>query len=211
MTWEAYGSFVAFALLLIVVPGPDFVVTTRNTLVGGRGRGAWTAAGVATSNAVQGAAAAGGLGAVIARSEPLFAAIRWSGAAYLAYLGVQALRSAIAGRCPTPADDIGTGDSAAERRAGWQQGFLCNITNPKVLLFYLAVLPQFLEPGAGVAALLLLAFSHAALSLVYLLALVSVTDRARRVLLRRTVRRGLDGVTGFALLGFGVRMALERD
>ena len=209
MTWEAYGSFVAFALLLIVVPGPDFVVTTRNTLAGGRGRGAWTAAGIATSNAVQGAAAAGGLGAVIARSEPLFEAIRWAGAAYLAYLGAQALRSAIAGRYP--AEEKGVGHRAAERRAGWRQGFLSNITNPKVLLFYLAVLPQFLQPDAGVAALLLLAFSHAVLSLVYLLALVAGMDRARRVLIRRPVRRGLDGVTGCALLGFGVRMALERD
>jgi threonine/homoserine/homoserine lactone efflux protein len=80
-----------------------------------------------------------------------------------------------------------------------------------VLLFYMAILPQFLEPDAGVAALLLLAFSHAALSLGYLLALVAGMDRARRVLIRRPVRRGLDCVTGCALLGFGVRMALQRD
>ena len=208
MTWETYGTFLTFALLLIVVPGPDFVVTTKNTLAGGRGRGAWTAAGIATSNAVQGAAAAAGLGAVIVRSQPLFEAIKWAGIAYLVYLGAQALRSAIAGRTPT--DDQDTGPTAAERVAGWQQGFFSNITNPKVLLFYLAVLPQFLEPHASVRAMLLLAFSHAVLSLVYLLVLVAGIHRARRVRMRRRVRRGLDGITGCALLGFGARMALER-
>jgi threonine/homoserine/homoserine lactone efflux protein len=87
VTWETYGSFLAFALLLIVVPGSDFAVTMKNTLAGGRGSGAWTAAGIATSNAVQGAAAAAGLGAVIVRSQPLFDAIRWAGIAYLVYLG----------------------------------------------------------------------------------------------------------------------------
>ena len=209
MNWETYGSFLAFALLLTVVPGPDFVVTTKNTLAGGRGRGAWTAAGIATSNAVQGAAAAAGLGAVIVRSQPLFEAIRWVGIAYLVYLGVQALRSAIA--VPDPRHDQDSGPPAAERVAGWRQGFLSNITNPKVLLFYLAVLPQFLEPDGGVPTMLLLAFSHAVLSLVYLLVLVAGMHRARRLLMRRRVRRGLDGVTGCVLLGFGARMALERN
>jgi threonine/homoserine/homoserine lactone efflux protein len=110
-----------------------------------------------------------------------------------------------------PTDSEAGGLTAAQRAAGWRQGFLSNITNPKVLVFYLAVLPQFLEPGAGVLAMLLLAFSHAVLSLVYLLVLVTGMHRARRVLTRRRVRRGLDGITGCALLAFGARLALERD
>ena len=201
MTWSAYASFLIFAVVLVLIPGPDFAVITKNTLAGGRRRGSWSAAGVASSNAVQGLAAAAGLGALVTRAQPVFQAIKWAGIAYLAYLGVQALRSAWVGRYPEPV----TGDA----RSGWRQGFLSNITNPKVLVFYLAVLPQFLGPEAPLSALLVLALSHAALSLGYLLVVVAGLVRARRVLARRAVRRGLDAATGTALLGFSAKLAVE--
>lgn len=90
-----------------------------------------------------------------------------------------------------------------------RQGFISNITNPKVLIFYLAVLPQFLTPGAGLGWLLVLAWSHAVLALAYLLVLISGLHGARRFLMRRRVRRGLDATTGAVLLGFGARLATE--
>jgi threonine/homoserine/homoserine lactone efflux protein len=205
MTWSMYGSFLIFAVVLVLVPGPDFAVITKNTLSGGRRRGSWSAAGVASSNAVQGLAAAAGLGALVTRAQPVFQAIKWAGIAYLAFLGVQALRSALAGRY-TDTDESAAGPGAA---AGWRQGFLSNITNPKVLVFYLAVLPQFLGPDAPLSALLVLALSHAALSLVYLLVVVTGVAQARRVLSRRKVRRALDLGTGTALLGFSAKLATE--
>jgi threonine/homoserine/homoserine lactone efflux protein len=208
VTWATYGSFLVFTVALVLVPGPDVAVTTRNTLAGGRTRGAWTAVGITSSNAVQGLAAAAGLGALVVRSQPLFEVIRWAGVGYLAYLGVQALRSAVAGRYP--ADELTAGTGTAQRLAGWRQGFLSNITNPKVLVFYLAVLPQFLTPDSGVPTLVLLALTHAVLGLLYLLLLVAGMHRARAVLGRRRVRRALDAVTGTVLLGFGVRLATER-
>lgn len=208
MTWATYGSFLAFTVALVLVPGPDVAVTTRNTLAGGRTRGAWTAVGITSSNAVQGLAAAAGLGALVVRSQPLFEVIRWAGVGYLAYLGVQALRSAVAGRYP--ADELAADTGTVQRLAGWRQGFLSNITNPKVLVFYLAVLPQFLTPDSGVPTLVLLALTHAVLGLLYLLLLVAGMHRARAVLGRRRVRRALDAVTGTVLLGFGVRLATER-
>ena len=76
MTWATYGSFLVFAVALVLVPGPDVAVTTRNTLAGGRTRGAWTAVGITCSNVVQGLAAAAGLGALVVRSQPLFEVIR---------------------------------------------------------------------------------------------------------------------------------------
>ena len=202
-----YWTFLVFAGLLILVPGPDFAVVVRNTLAGGRGRGLWSALGVATSNAVQGTAAATGLGAVVLRVEPLFQAIRWAGICYLVFLAVQALRSAVRGRYP-PLDDGPASRAAAW--TGWRQGFLSNITNPKVLVFYLAVLPQFLSPGAGLPVLVGYALSHAVLGVLYSAGLVLLLDRARRLLSRRSVRRSLDGLTGVALLGFGARLATER-
>ena len=207
MSWSKYAEFLAFAAVLIVVPGPDFAVVTKNTLVGGRRRGRWTALGVSNSNLVQGTAAAFGLSALIVKVQPLFESIKWAGVAYLAYLSVQAFRSARRGEyAPLDGDDPA---SMAQNAAGWRQGFISNITNPKVLVFYLAVLPQFLTPGAGLGWLLLLAWSHAALSLAYLLVLVTGLHGARRLLMRRRVRRALDAATGAALVGFGARLAAE--
>jgi threonine/homoserine/homoserine lactone efflux protein len=140
MSWSKYAEFLAFAVVLVLIPGPDFAVVTKNTLVGGRRRGRWTALGVSSSNLVQGSAAALGLGALIVRAQPVFEAIKWAGVAYLVYLGAQAIRSAIRGQYP-PMD----GDDGAKARhglAGWRQGFLSNITNPKVLVFYLAAPPR---------------------------------------------------------------------
>ena len=208
MDWPAYGSFLAFAVVLVLIPGADFAVVTRNTLVGGRRRGRWSAAGVASSNAVQGSAAAAGLGAVIVHVEPLFLAIRWLGIAYLVFLGAQAFRSAIRGDyAAVPQDDAR--DAGRQRRRGFRQGFLSNITNPKVLVFYLAVLPQFLGPHTATAVLAVFALSHATLSLTWLQLIVATMDRARRLLVRRRVRRAMDAVTGSALVGFGARLAVE--
>jgi threonine/homoserine/homoserine lactone efflux protein len=200
----SYWTFVTFAALLVVAPGPDFAVVVKNALLGGRRRGAWTSVGVTCSNAVQGTAAAVGLGAVILRSQPLFEAIRWAGVAYLLFLGVHALRGVRRGAAPAP--DPGQ----ASRARGWRQGFLSNITNPKVLVFYIAVLPQFLAPGAAIPAVAALAYTHAALSLAWLLLVVAVLHRARRWLERGAVRRALDALTGCALLGFGALLATER-
>ena len=211
MSWSLYGSFLVFAAVLVLVPGPDFAVVTRNAIAAGRRRGVASAFGVASSNAVQGAAAAAGLGAVVMRSQPVFLAVKWAGVAYLLYLGAQALRSAWRGRYDgldrRDARDGTAGDGQA--LAGWRQGFLSNITNPKVLVFYVAVLPQFLGPDVPPAMLLVLALSHAVLSALYLLLLVGGLSRARRVLSRRGVRRALDTVTGTLLIGFGARLATE--
>ena len=152
---------------------------------------------------MQGIAAAAGLGAAIAHAQPVFRVITWVGAAYLVLLAAQALRSAVAGRY-TPLDPGGAGAVT-----GWRQGFLANITNPKVLVFYLALLPQFLGPDPSLVAMSALALTHAALTLLYLLLVVAGLHRARHVLMRRRVRRSLDAVTGLALLGFGARLITE--
>ena len=207
MSWSKYGEFLAFAVVLVLIPGPDFAVVTKNTLAGGRRRGRWTALGVSSSNLVQGTAAAAGLGALIVKVQPVFESVKWAGVAYLACLGVQALRSARRGEYAPP--DGGDPASTARNAAGWRQGFISNITNPKVLVFYLAVLPQFLTSGAAPGWLLVMAWSHAVLSLAYLFVLVTGLHGARRLLMRRRVRRALDATTGAVLLGFGARLATE--
>ena len=206
--WHTYLTFLTFALVVVLIPGPDFAVVTGNTLAGGRLRGMWCAAGVAMSNGIQGAAAVAGLGALIVRAQPVFQAVKWAGVLYLTYLGGQLIRSAVRGRY---ASEPAGGDGGTAALRGWRQGFLSNITNPKVLVFYLAVLPQFMVPDSGVPQMLAYALSHALMSLTYLLLLTAFLHRVRRILARRPVRRALDTVTGCTMIGFGARLALARD
>jgi threonine/homoserine/homoserine lactone efflux protein len=200
---RAYAEFVGFAVVVILIPGPDFAVTVKNTLAGGARRGRATAFGISASNACQGAASAAGLGALILRSQPVFETIRWCGVAYLLYLAAQAARSALrpsAERAPVE----------LPRARGFRQGFLSNVTNPKVLAFYVAVLPQFVTTSTPPAVLLAFALTHAVLGLVWLLVVVGGVEYARRWLARTRARRVLDGVTSLFLAAFAGRLALER-
>jgi len=210
VTWTTYGTFVGLAALLVVAPGPDFAVVLKNSLAGGRRRGLFTSLGVVNSNMVQGTAAAFGVGAVIVRSQALFEVVRWAGVAYLCFLGVQALRSAVRRRSAADPEPSARRSDRPRALAGWRQGFLSNITNPKVLVFYLSVLPQFLEPArASTVDALGLAYTHAVLSLVWLCLLVTVFHRVRGWVSRARVRRALDALTGTVLVGFGLRLATE--
>jgi len=160
---------------------------------------------------IQATAAALGLSELIVRAQPVFQTIRWAGVVYLAALGIHAIVSAVRGRYridDPPAD--GQGAALRPRRAvAWWQGFLSNITNPKILVFYLAVLPQFLVYGSGLGWSLLLAWSTPVLAFGYLLALVQGMHYARALLIRRRVRRAMDGTTGAALLGFAAVLAAD--
>ncbi|MEC3981210.1 LysE family translocator [Amycolatopsis sp. H20-H5] len=207
MTWGLYGSYVLFVLLVLLIPGPDTAVVIKNSLGGGARGGILASIGIGSGNLAQGVAAAFGLSALIARSEPLFLALRWAGAAYLAYLGIRALISAWRGD-HVALDDIRGAKASGYRR--WREGFLCNLTNPKVLVFYLSILPQFLDPATmGAADALLLATTVAVMALLWQLVIVFFVHRVRGWLSRRRVRRALDGVTGTALIGFGAALALE--
>ena len=202
-----YLSFMAFAALLAVAPGPDTFLTLRATVVGGRGRGLLTAAGITAAGAVQGVLAATGLGALLAQSEPVFAVVRWAGVAYLTWLGVNAVRDAL--RRDGSMWTVGAGRSRVRRWTAVRQGFVCNITNPKVLAFNLAVLPQFVGDGQGLPALLAYALTLVAIGTLVLLAVVWVAGFAATALTRPRFRRGVDGATGVVMLGFATALAAE--
>ncbi|MFG1639877.1 LysE family translocator [Amycolatopsis sp. NPDC049252] len=206
MTWSTYAGFAAMMALLAMMPGPDTMVVLKNALTGGARGGGWACAGISVANFLQGTAAALGLGAVITRYQPVFETVKWLGAAYLVYLGIQALRGAWRGDYES-LDDVRRARASRSRR--FREGFLSNITNPKVIVLYLSVLPQFLTPESGFGDSLLLAYTVAALGVVWQVLLLLFVHRVRGWLQRRKVRRAMDGVTGTALLGFGAALALE--
>jgi RhtB (resistance to homoserine/threonine) family protein len=207
VTWSLYGSYLIVVVLVVLAPGPDTMVVLKNSLAAGARGGLMAAFGIFAGNIIQGSAAALGLGVLIARSQPLFLALKWLGAAYLAFLGFQALRGAWRGKYEE-LEDARRPRASGFRR--WREGFLSNITNPKVLVLYLSVLPQFLDPATtNTWDALLLAYTVAVLGGVWLLVLMLLVHRVREWLGKRKVRRTLDGVTGTALIGFGAVLALE--
>jgi threonine/homoserine/homoserine lactone efflux protein len=192
-------GFVLVAAVVICTPGPDTALTIRNTLLGGRGNGLRTAAGVATGQALWTLAASAGIAALVAASQPVFTAVRIVGAAYLVWLGLQSLAAAVRGRTR---DERPRGSSA-----GFRQGLLSNLANPKMAVFFTSLLPQF---GSGFGELLALGLAFATMTLAWLSAYAVAVARTRRLLVRGRVRRALDALSGVALVALGARLAAER-
>lgn len=203
MSWE----FLVVVLAVVAVPGADFVVTLRNTIAGGCGTGAATASGVGAASFIQGTLVSLGLGAVIVQSQPVFMALKWLGIGYLVLLAVQSLRSARRGQY----DSAELGDLPGERRRGLRQGFLTNITNPKMFVFYLSLLPQFVGPTASLWSWLAHAWMLPLLGTSWLLVVVVLGGALREKLLRPLARRIIDATSGLALLAFSARLALQRE
>lgn len=142
--------FVLVTIPVLLMPGPDLLLVLRNSAIGGRHGGAATAAGTVTGLLVHATGAALGLSALLAASAEAFTVVKLIGAGYLLYMGVQSLRAAAA-----RAHDVGAGPTgtAAEQlgRQAFRQGLLTNVLNPKIAAFFLAFLPQFVDPARGPA------------------------------------------------------------
>src|SRR5262249_48021438 len=151
----------------IATPGPDTALTVRNTLVGGRRGGGFTAAGVAAGQMVWALATSAGLVALLVTSEWVFEAIRWLGAAYLVWLGAHAIRAAWRGQAAQAAGAVGTSRHLSAWSA-FRQGLLSDLGNPKMAVFFSSLLPQFGDASFGSLASLGLVF--AAMTFAWLLA-----------------------------------------
>lgn len=207
---ETVAAFFAVAVVVIVTPGPDTALTIRNTLLGGRRAGVFTAVGVASGQATWTVATSAGIAAVLAASEPVFRAVKLIGAAYLVFLGAQALYAALRRRVARNAEV----DVSARRLAAslaLRQGVISNLTNPKMAAFFPALLPQFAPAGeAAFAALLLLGLLFSSMTLVWLTAYAFAVAKAGDVLRRPRIRRLLEAATGAVLIALGLRLATER-
>ena len=202
------AAFAAVSAVVICTPGQDTALTIRNTLLGGRRSGIATAAGVAAGQAVWTLAASVGLVAILSASQPLFLALRLAGAAYLVFLGLQSLRAALT---PRPARER-SAPAATAPAAGrsFREGLISNLANPKMVVFFTSLLPQFVSPGGRTfLTLLLLGLAFCGLTLAWLSVYAVAVARARRLLERSRVRRTLDGLSGAVLVALGVRLAAQ--
>jgi threonine/homoserine/homoserine lactone efflux protein len=200
---EDFAAFLGISLVVIVTPGQDTALTIRNSLVGGRSAGIASAAGVVTGQAVWTIATSAGLAALLIASEPAFVALKLLGAAYLIYLGLEALRAALRGRiasAPAP--------GSPRALAAYRQGVVSNLGNPKMAVFFTSLLPQFTPAGgASFWALLLLGLTFCALTFVWLTGYALAVAKAGDFLRRSRIRRALDALMGAVLVALGVRLA----
>ena len=203
----SYLAFVGVSLLVICTPGQDTALTIRNTLLGRRRAGIATAAGVALGQATWSVATSAGLAVVLAASAPLFFAIRLAGAAYLLYLGARSLHSAISRRqAHELSNNAGPGLSP---RAALVQGYFSNLSNAKMVAFFISLLPPFAGPHPNFSLLLLLGLNFCLLTFAWLVGYALAVDRVSGWLRRSAVRRTLDGVLGAVLVGLGLRVGSE--
>lgn len=200
-------GFLAIAVVVIVTPGPDTALTVRNTFLGGRRAGVATGLGCISGQLVWALATGAGVAALLQASRPAFMALKYVGAAYLIYLGIEALRAA---RRMRPAQDeppAGAATGLAPRRA-YRQGVMSNLANPKIAVFFTSLLPQF-AGGGEFQALVLLGVIFAALTLAWLTAYAVVVAKAARIFRRRRLQRDLEALAGVVLVGLGLRVATD--
>ena len=202
---QALAAYLVAAGLLTLTPGLDTALILRTAAVEGPRRAALAAVGITSGCLIWGAAVALGLGALLAASSLAFSVLKWAGAAYLVWLGLGLILR------PRDRFDLAAGAPSAQGDVAWmRRGLLTNLLNPKVGVFYISFLPQFLPAGVAPAPFIfLLAVIHVALGLFWSACLIAATRPIAGVLRRAAVVRWLDRLTGGVFLAFGVRLAVS--
>ncbi len=198
--------FIVAALVIIIIPGPDQALITRQSLVRGKGSGFMTTVGGASGLTIHATAASLGLTALLVASPVAFSALKIVGAVYLVWMGVQTVRTARRAATNQP-----TGEPTDRKPLRClRKGFLTNALNPKLAVFFLTFLPQFLPThGPVLTKALMYCGIFAALYLTWFSLYVFTVDRIGSVLRRPKVRSGIEYSTGVLLLGFGLDLAIQ--
>ena len=201
--------FVGVAAIVIAIPGPDTAVVTKNVLLHGRRTALGTSLGVSAGLSVWTLAAAAGVASLLRASAVAFTVLKLIGALYLVWLGIQALRAAR--RADIDADaQRAAGRAASGAVGGFRQGFLSDLANPKIGIFFTSLLPQFVDPGRPVLVpFLVLGAVFVLMTVVWLCAYTLIAARAAQTLRRPRVKAALDRFTGVVLIAIGIRLATE--
>jgi RhtB (resistance to homoserine/threonine) family protein len=203
-------AFTLLAALMTLSPGADTLLVVPNALRGGRRDGLATAFGICSGLYVHALLSALGISVILMHSAAAYTVLKILGAAYLVWLGLQSLRSAARERTRAAAGNTQPARVPASR--SYREGFITNGLNPKVIVFYLALLPQFIGAGDPVLAKsLLLTAIHVVEGIVWFTIVSFLVDRSRRFFLRPLLGRWIDGLCGAFLVALGVRLALVRQ
>lgn len=206
------AAFFGVCALVIASPGPDTALTIRNAARGGVVGGVWTAFGVAMGQLIWAAATSLGLVAILIASAPIFAALKYLGAAYLVYLGLASLRNALRSRTDSDARVAAESPGLPKSRA-FIQGIVNDLANPKMAIFFSSLLPQFVAHGSSgrefFMASMHLGLTFSAMTFAWLSLYAVVIAKVGGTLRLSRVGRALDAAMGTVLVGLGVRVAIE--
>ena len=203
--------YLVAALVLTVAPGPDSLLVLSRSVMDGRNAGVVATVGITLGNLIHALLAAAGISALVAASPALFDVLRYAGGAYLGWIGGRARWSALRIGFRGGEDMATAKPESAPAHRVFLQALLTNLLNPKVILFYLAFVPQFVAPALGHVALqiFLLGSILGGIGCLYLLGVAALSaGAARRALSNARIRAVLDGVAGVLFLGFAVRLLL---
>ncbi len=199
-------AFIGVAIAVVVIPGPDMALVARNVFRHGRSAGFATSLGICTGILGWALAAALGVATLLATSSVAFTVLKLAGAAYLIYLGITTLRSREAFEAAP-----GSRRASVPWHRAWLQGLISALLNPKLGVFFLTLLPQFIEVGQPPAVRLLqLAVVFDLIGLAWLLAYTAMLAAAGNVLGRGSARRLIRWLSGTVLIALGLRVAVER-
>ena len=197
--------------LLTLTPGVDTLLVIRNTARGGWKDGFASSLGICSGLFVHALLSAVGISVILLQSALAFSVLKFIGAGYLAWLGLCSLRSAISQKRLPTLPSMEARATTFQLQRSLREGLLSNVLNPKTIVFYMAFLPQFIDPtGSALQQSLLLATVHFCLAMLYQCALALLVERTSRWLKNPRLRCCLDGLTGSVLVLLGLRLALDR-
>ncbi|MED2970907.1 LysE family translocator [Fictibacillus sp. B-59209] len=211
---EHFLLFVVMAVCLIILPGPDTAIATKNTLSLGKTGGFKTMLGTCGALLIHTVAAVVGLSAIIVKSAMLFSIFKYAGAVYLIYIGIKSLwalkdRNIETAYSAEPADQT---PGIRKSSSCFRQGFLTNLLNPKVALFFLTFLPQFLERGSNAfVQFSIMGLTYTLLTAAWFFFYIYLINQISVFMKRPATQRVMQGVTGVVLIGFGMKLALEKQ
>jgi len=201
--------YVGVVIAIILLPGPDTAVVTKNALIHGRGAALGSAVGVNVGLSVWTVATALGVASLLKASGSVYTALKLVGAAYLVYIGVRALLDS---RRAAPGSKAGARPARTlDGRGGLTQGMLSNLANPKIAIFFTSLLPQFVSGhGSALLQMLLLGGAFVALNVAWMCSYALAAVRLSNVLSRARVKAAINRISGVALIGVAIRLAIER-
>ena len=206
-----FEAFLVAITILTLTPGLDTALVIRNSSRGGFTDGATTSLGICLGLFVHAGFSALGISAILAQSAALFNAIKLIGAAYLIYLGLSSLKTVMASGGDGSGSALSELVSSSKKRS-LREGFLSNVLNPKAAVFYLAFLPQFINPeGSVVLQSLLMASIHFLIAMVWQCGLAGALTRAKSLLQSARFMRWMEATTGLVLVGLGLKLIFEEQ
>lgn len=204
-------TFIAVAALLVISPGPNGLLITKTVPLFGKRKGFANVFGFVAAFYVHGTLSIFGISLILVQSAHAFFIFKMLGAAYLIWIGTKALISAVKQGKPVASASAITKSRPLSLANAFWEGFLCNVLNPKVSMFYLAAFPQFISIDSGAVSAYTLVTAHALVNCLWFSLMIIMLSRVKTMAENPSFKRWLSSITGIIFIGFGTKLALLKS